>query len=57
MRPRSTPQRIQGRHYSFHDLHRAQARADLLAMREAGRPVAVVDVDDLDEARVLLGAE
>ncbi len=57
VRPRTAPQRIQGRHYSFHDLHRAQARADLLAMREAGRAAAVVEVDDLDEARALLGAE
>ncbi len=49
VRPRSAPRRIQGRAYSFHDLHRAQADADLAALAAAGRPVARIVVDTLDE--------
>ncbi len=55
VRPRSRPHRIQGRGYSFHDLHRAQARADLRAMRERHRVAHYLDVDDFDEAARLLG--
>lgn len=54
-RPRSAPQRIQGRGYSFHDLHMAQAQSDLRAMQAAGRRVARVIVDELSEAASLLG--
>ncbi len=50
VRPQSTPRRIQGRRYTFHDLHRAQADADLAALVARGRPVARVEVDDLAEA-------
>lgn len=56
VRPHSTPQRIAGRHYSFHDLHRAQATSDLLATRAAGRVVFQIEVDDLDEAASILVA-
>ncbi|MGH9021072.1 MAG: hypothetical protein ACRDV0_08665, partial [Acidimicrobiales bacterium] len=54
VRPRSAPQRIMGRHYSFHDLHLAQARADLRAMRGRGRAAGHVVIDSLDEAVGLL---
>ncbi|MBW4077590.1 MAG: hypothetical protein HIU84_03580 [Acidobacteria bacterium] len=49
-RPKSAPIRISGRRYSFHDLHMAQAQSDLRAMREAGRSVFQLIVDDMDEA-------
>ena len=49
LRPSSPPQRIEGRAYSFHDLHRAQADSDRLAMLALGRRVAVLEVDSLDE--------
>lgn len=56
-RPRSAPRRIQGRHYSFHDLHMAQALSDYRAMTNAGRTVYQLIVDDMGEAEsVLLGA-
>lgn len=54
VRPRSAPQRIMGRHYSFHDLLLAQARSDLLAMRASGREVTHLVVDELAEAAGLL---
>ncbi|MDE3065824.1 MAG: hypothetical protein KGJ36_09135 [Acidobacteriota bacterium] len=54
VRPRSAPQRIMGRHYSFHDLLLAQARSDLLAMRSSGRDVTHLVVDELAEAAGLL---
>ena len=47
--PTSEPQRISGRHYSFHDLHIAQARADAAALRAAGRKVIQLRVQHLDE--------
>jgi hypothetical protein len=49
VRPRSEPVRITGRSYSFHELHAAQARADARTLRELGRQVVTVTVDDLDE--------
>ena len=57
VRPLSEPERIMGRGYSFHDLHRAQARADLDALVARGRAAGRIEVDDLDEAAAaLLGA-
>ena len=56
-RPRSAPQRIEGRGYSFHDLHMAQAQSDFAAMRAVHRHVWRVMVDDLDEASRLLGVQ
>lgn len=49
-RPTSSPVRISGRQYSFHDLHMAQAQSDFRAMKAARRPVFQLIVDDLDEA-------
>ncbi len=57
VRPRGAPRRIQGRGYSFHDLHLAQARADLRAMRGRDRVAHSLEVDDLEEAGSLLGLE
>ena len=54
-RAKSAPQRIEGRRYSFHDLHMAQAQSDLHAMRLAGRPVWRLIVDELDDAARFLG--
>ena len=54
VRPLSTPTRIQGRAYSFHDLHRAQAASDERAMRAVGREVRVLEVDSVGEAAGLL---
>jgi len=56
-RPKTDPVRIAGRQYSFHDLHMAQAIGDYRAMRDAGRPVYQLLVDDVDEARTLLGLD
>ncbi len=56
VRPRSAPQRIEGRAYSFHDLHRAQAASDQSAMLAARRSVRVLEVDTLEEAGALLQA-
>jgi glucose-6-phosphate isomerase len=56
-RPTSTPVRIAGRGYSFHDLHMAQAQSDLRAMRRARRLVWQLVVDDLDEAALVLGLQ
>lgn len=53
-RPKSDPQRIAGRHYSFHDLHMAQAIGDFRAMQQSGRPVYQLLVDDVSDARALL---
>ena len=53
-RPVSTPQRIEGRAYTFHDLHMAQAQSDLRAMKDAGRTVWRLMVDDLADASRLL---
>ncbi len=53
-RPKSTPVRISGRHYSFHDLHMAQAHSDYQAMNAARRSVYQLIVDDLDEAALIL---
>ncbi|MGC8498804.1 MAG: hypothetical protein ACP5OV_04820 [Acidimicrobiales bacterium] len=49
VRPTSAPRRIQGRGYTFHDLHQAQADADLAALVGAGRAVTRIIVDTLDE--------
>ena len=54
-RPKSAPQRIEGRAYTFHDLHLAQAQSDLRAMKDAGRAVWRLVVDDLADASQLLG--
>ncbi len=54
-RPKSPPQRIAGRRYSFHDLHMAQANSDFLAMRAAGRSVYQIMVDDVSEVSTVLG--
>ncbi len=54
-RPRTQSQRIEGRAYSFHDLHMAQAIGDYRAMSQSGRPVYQIMVDDLVEASVQLG--
>lgn len=54
-RPRTSPVRIAGRRYSFHDLHMAQARSDYLAMSALGRPVYQILVDDVAEVGILLG--
>lgn len=54
-RPLTAPVRVKGRQYTFHDLHMAQAQSDLQAMREVGRPVWQLVVDDLDEAATILG--
>ncbi len=56
-RPSSTPVRIAGRHYTFHDLHMAQALSDLRAMTAARRPVWQLVVDDFDEAAQVLGLQ
>jgi hypothetical protein len=56
-RPSSSPTRISGRHYSFHDLHMAQAIGDYRAMKAAGRPVYQVLVDSIDDARAQLGLD
>ena len=53
--PRSTPERISGRGYSFHDLHAAQARGDARALREAGRTVITLGVEQLDELGAIFG--
>ena len=54
VRPRSRPRRIEGRHYTFHDLHRAQALSDLRAMNDAGRRAFQIVVEDFAEAAQLL---
>jgi hypothetical protein len=54
-RPKSAPQRIEGRAYTFHDLHMAQAHSDFRAMQNSQRPVWRLMVDDLDEAAQMLG--
>jgi hypothetical protein len=54
-RPLSAPQRIEGRGYTFHDLHMAQAHSDFHAMRQAGRRVWRLIVDELDEVARFLG--
>lgn len=53
-RPRTPPQRISGRHYSFHDLHMAQAIGDYRAMRAAGRGAFQLMVDDVSEIGEIL---
>lgn len=53
-RPKTAPQRIAGRHYSFHDLHMAQAIGDYRAMEAAGRRVYQIMVDDIAEVRAVL---
>jgi glucose-6-phosphate isomerase len=55
VRPKSSPVRISGRRYSFHDLFYAQAIGDFEAMKSASRTVWQLVVDDLAEARALLG--
>jgi hypothetical protein len=52
IRPKTSPLRIAGRRYSFHDLHAAQAYGDYLALQEAGFSVNRIEVD---EAEDLLG--
>ena len=47
--PATEPRRIPGRRYSFHDLIRAQADADALALHAAGRSVERVSLSSLDE--------
>ena len=54
-RPRSQPRRIEGRGYSFHDLHMAQATGDYRAMSAAGHRVFQLLVDDLSEVVGVLG--
>lgn len=54
-RPRTDPQRISGRTYSFHDLHMAQAIGDYRAMAAAGRRVYQLLVDDVSNAAAILG--
>lgn len=54
-RPRTSPIRIAGRHYSFHDLHMAQAIGDYRAMTKNGRPVFQLLVDSVEQAGELLG--
>jgi hypothetical protein len=54
-RPRSQPQRVAGRDYTFHDLHMAQATGDYRAMQAAGRPVFQMVVDDVADVASLLG--
>ena len=54
-RPTTTPVRIEGRGYTFHDLHMAQALSDERAMRSASRSVWRLIVDDMDEAAQILG--
>ena len=56
VRPTSAPRRIQGRGYTFHDLHRAQADADLAALVSVGRPVARVVADTIDEVLAMVAA-
>ncbi len=56
LRPASAPRRIQGRGYTFHDLHRAQADADLAALVSVGRPVARVVADTIDEVLAMVAA-
>ena len=46
--------RISGRHYSFHDLHMAQAIGDYRAMQATGRTVYQIMVDNVLDARELL---
>ncbi len=55
VRPRSSPMRIQGRRYSFHDMHLAQARSDFAAMVASGRRAVQLLVDDLDEVPTTVG--
>lgn len=55
VRPKSEPQRIAGRRYSFHDLFYAQAIGDYQAMVEAGRTVFQLTVDSLAEVSTALG--
>jgi hypothetical protein len=55
VRPTSRPVRIAGRHYSFHDLHLAQAVSDHRAMVHAGRDAWQLVVDDLEHAAQVLG--
>ncbi len=55
LRPTSTPERISGRRYSFHDLVVAQARADAHALRAAGRTVIELHLDQLSELCTVLG--
>ncbi len=57
VRPRSEPERIMGRGYSFHDVHRAQARADLDALVARGRSAGLLEVEDLEEAGAALLGE
>ena len=54
VRPQSSPVRIAGRKYSFHDLFYAQAIGDLEAMKASSRTVWQIVVDDLEEVRPLL---
>ena len=56
-RPISDPVRIAGRHFTFHDLHMAQATSDYRAMRESGRSVFQLIVDHLDEVAGILNLE
>jgi len=53
-RPATAPVRISGRHYSFHDLHMAQAIGDYRAMQATGRTVYQIMVDNVLDARELL---
>ncbi len=55
VKPRSAPERISGRRFSFHDLHAAQAHADAIALRSADRTVIELRVDNLDEVAPLFG--
>lgn len=55
VKPTTEPQRISGRHFSFHDLHAAQAHADAVALRSAGRTVIELRVESLDQVASLFG--
>jgi hypothetical protein len=53
--PAVEPERISGRRFSFHELLRAQSRADAAALRGKGRTVRRLSVASLDELSGLFG--
>lgn len=55
VRPTTSPQRISGRSYSFHDLVTAQRIGDRRAMKALGRSVVSVTVNDEYELADFLG--
>jgi hypothetical protein len=54
-RPRISPQEIEGRVYSFHDLDMAQAIDDYRTMAAARRPVFQIMVEGPTETGSVLG--